>query len=99
MTTEEVMPPPQDHPAPDQPAQTAPSLLSRLWSASQLLAAIVVAGGALLYLLFHPGNPEPPPSGDGPPEPAEIAGPGVVRIRPDSTLQKRIQVVTVSRVT
>jgi hypothetical protein len=101
MTTEEVMPPPQDLPAPDQPAQPAqpaPTLLGRLWSTSQLLAAIVVAGGALLYLLFHPDNPAPPPSGDGPPEPAEVVSANVVRLRPNSTLEKRIQVVTVSRV-
>jgi membrane fusion protein, heavy metal efflux system len=97
MTTEPTAPHAHDH-AP-QPPHGARSWLGWLWSSLQLLIAVGIAGGVLAYLLLHPDAhvADDDESTRKPPEPVEVAGPNQLRLRPESTLEKRYQMATVSQ--
>jgi hypothetical protein len=101
MTTEATTPTPHDpahrhEPRPEQ--RGARYWVGRVWSMGQFLIALGLAGAALAYLLLHPGSHAPEDaSANKPALPVEIAGPHLLRIRPDSTLEKRFQTATASQ--
>jgi cobalt-zinc-cadmium efflux system membrane fusion protein len=96
MTTEATTATPHD-PAPPQKPRGARYWMGRAWAMGQFLVALAAAGAALAYLLLHPAAHVPEDdSANRPAPPVEIVGPKLLRLRPDSTLDKRYQTATVS---
>src|SRR5262245_32748562 len=97
MTTEATTPTPHDHGHRHEPRRQR-SLLGRIWSMAQFLVALAAASAALAYLLLHPNAHVPDDDfANKPVLPVEIVGPQLLRLRPDSTLEKRYQTATVSQ--
>jgi cobalt-zinc-cadmium efflux system membrane fusion protein len=71
----------------------------QVWSAAQLVVAIVGTASFLGYLLYDPAPPRVapavPPSEEAPP--VEIAGPNLLKIRQPSPLYDKLEVTTVQK--
>jgi RND family efflux transporter MFP subunit len=94
-----TVPRPMETPA----GQKPPSRWRKMWSAAQLILALVITLGVLAYLVLTPVTP-PSADEDRRQPQAEVvqpAGPGLIRILPGTPLEKKLQIVKVetSRIT
>lgn len=80
------------------PTNPAPrSWAAAIWSGGQLVVALVITVGVLVYLLAAPASkPEPPPDDRGTgDEPVKVAAPYLVRVEPNTPLSGKIQTADV----
>ncbi len=72
----------------------------RVWSAGQFVGALGVTSAFLAYLLVTPATPPAPPADNTPAVAvADIVGPQLIRVTPDSPLGQKVQVVAARRAT
>jgi hypothetical protein len=84
-------------PAETPAGQKGPSRWSKIWSASQLILALLLTASVLVYLMLTPAVPPPSAEQRRPPqaEIVEVVGPGRIRIRPGTPLEEKLQILTV----
>lgn len=80
--------------------KTPASRWAEIWSTSQLILSLIVASCVLIYLLIVPiSSPTTDDANSRPPEVVQFAGPGLLRIKPGTTLDKKLERVTVKATT
>jgi len=84
---------------PATPALRNRSHWPRIWAIAQFVAALGVTVGFLAYLLFGPSAPPAEPQTTARPstDVVEIVAPGLIRVRPGSPFDKKVQVVEVRK--
>src|SRR5438270_780206 len=67
-----------------------------VWSAAQLFVALALTIAMLVYLVVTPATSSPPESSAraAPPQAVEQIGPGLIRIQPGSSLETKLQTLT-----
>ena len=84
--------PPPVVPPPAGPPNPAPrSWLATIWSAGQLVVALAITVGVLVYLLQTPASkPEEPPDDRAADEPVRVTAPYLLRVEPNTPLAAKL---------